>query len=174
MGGSGDLNTPLQTCRHFLSPDTMMKCVLSIIPLFALMTTALADWQDAYPACNITTRPQLLTSDFGHFESPSSRENGGYPNNARCGWKIEVTPGMRVALWFLEFSLEEHANCIHDVVNIFDGPDASSPLLAQFCGLEIPGHQVFSSGSVVYIQFKSDWSVYYGGFQAVYDAVIVV
>merc|ERR1712117_212915 len=174
MGGFGDLNSSLQACRHSPSPDTTMKCVLPTILLFAVLTVSLADWTDKYPACNFSTRPQVLTSDFGHFESPHEQENGGHPNNARCGWKIEVTPGMRVALWFLEFSLEEHANCYHDVVKIYDGPDASSPLLAQFCGLEIPGHQVFSSSNVVYIQFKSDWSVYYGGFQAVYDAVIVV
>merc|ERR1712117_350949 len=170
MGGFGDLNSSLQACRHSPSPDTTMKCVLPTILLFAVLTVSLADWTDKYPACNFSTRPQVLTSDFGHFESPHEQENGGYPNNARCGWKIEVTPGMKVKLWFIEFALEAG----HDVVQVFDGPDASSPLLTTFSGLEVPALQVVASGSVMFIRFGTDSSIYYGGFQAVYDAVIMV
>ena len=71
----------------------------------------------------------------------------------------------------VQFNIEflHNASCSNDNVNIYDGADSSSPLLAVFCGSMLPG-DVISSSRSLFVTFESDTSVTASGFEINYSA----
>lgn len=77
---------------------------------------------------------------------------------------------LRWKLWLvahLLFQIESHDECIYDYLEIRDGYDKSAPLIGQYCGYRLPA-DVQSTGSELYVKFKSDGSVQKTGFSAVF------
>ncbi|CAH1245748.1 OVCH1 [Branchiostoma lanceolatum] len=105
-----------------------------------------------------------LIGDSGTFQSPNHPSN--YPLNKDCTWKITVPTG-KVSLAFSAFDVEFDSNCAYDYVGIYDGNNTSI-LLGKFCGTSIPPN-VVASGSVMTVQFVSDFSVTGSGFSAKYE-----
>ncbi|XP_064472120.1 cubilin-like [Ornithodoros turicata] len=109
----------------------------------------------------------LLSGTKGRFTSPNYPES--YNHNIVCEWEIRVPLNERVELRFEDFELESGRSCRWDYVEIFDGPDDSSELKGRFCGSTGPQH-IKSSGSRMFVRFKSDGSNAHRGFNAVYIA----
>ena len=57
-----------------------------------------------------------------------------------------------------------------DNVRVYDGNDATAPLLHTFRGTSIPS-DVFSSGNTVFVSFSSDGSITKDGFNIVYSTI---
>ena len=72
-------------------------------------------------------------------------------------------------LHFLNFDLETNLDKVH----VYDGNDASAPLLHAFSGTSRPS-DVFSSGNTVFVSFVTDHSVTDDGFQIAYSTIIPV
>lgn len=68
---------------------------------------------------------------------------------------------MRVCLQQVEY----HDNCAYDYVEIRDGSEVHSPLLARLCGYKLP-EDVRSSSNRMFVRFVSDSSVLKMGFSA--------
>jgi Zn-dependent metalloprotease len=110
----------------------------------------------------------LNTSDYGTITDGSGEDN--YCNNSNCSWLIQPPQATTVTFNFTEFELEQAStdgNSVYDAVEIFDGTNASAPLLGRFTGSTIPA-SITSSGGSMYIRFYSDvaynfqgWSGYY-------------
>lgn len=67
-------------------------------------------------------------------------ENNNYLNDE--DYTITLYPevqGMRVALNFLHFDIENHFYCENDYIEIYDGVDNSSPIIGKWCGTNSPG-----------------------------------
>ncbi|XP_054546350.1 deleted in malignant brain tumors 1 protein-like [Talpa occidentalis] len=114
-----------------------------------------------YPSANYSCGG-FLSQPSGHFTSPFYP--GNYPNNARCSWSIEVPNNYLVTVVFRDVQLENV--CSYDYIQVFDGPQHSSPLLGRVCN----GAQssFTSSSNFMSIQFVSDSIVTNRGFQADY------
>ena len=56
----------------------------------------------------------------------------------------------------------------YDFVEIRDGGTAESPLVGRYCGTDLPPEFV-SSGSRLYVRFKTDYSVAHDGFRISYE-----
>jgi CUB domain len=67
-----------------------------------------------------------------------------------------------------EFYIEYSDDCSYDYIEFRDGPWGFSPLLGRYCGRRRPP-TVVSTGRWMWIEFKSDDSVQYSGFHAVYE-----
>jgi len=69
-----------------------------------------------------------------------------------------------VSVTFQELSLEgdNFGNCRHDSVTLYDGSNDHSPQLGSYC-TDIPA-TITSSGSSVFVVFKSDRSINNGRF----------
>ena len=74
-----------------------------------------------------------------------------------------------VRLHFLNFDLETR----FDKVRVYDGSDATAPLLHTFSGTSRPS-DVFSSGNTVFVSFVTDISTTEDGFKIAYSTVIPV
>ncbi|KFM74696.1 Neuropilin and tolloid-like protein 2, partial [Stegodyphus mimosarum] len=94
-----------------------------------------------------------------------------YPRNIMCSLRIKADVGHMVMLDFRDvFSIETSATCDYDYLEVRDGAYGYSPLLGKFCGHEFP-IKLYSTKRYMWLQFKSDDTIEYKGFKAVYDYV---
>ncbi|KAM4028087.1 cubilin isoform 1-T1 [Anomaloglossus baeobatrachus] len=107
-----------------------------------------------------------LSGPNGTFTSPNYPNN--YPNNRECIWYITTSPGSSIQISIVDFNIEYHTTCNFDVLEIYGGPELSSPRLAQLCTSRAPGNplQVSSTGNAVTVRFKTDIHMSGKGFNA--------
>ncbi|XP_072010324.1 cubilin [Engystomops pustulosus] len=112
-----------------------------------------------------------LSGPNGTFTSPGYPMK--YPNNRECIWYITASPGSSIQVTILDFDIEYHATCDFDVLEIYGGPELSSPRLAQLCTSRAPGNplQVSSTGNAVTVRFKTDAYANGKGFNAAWREV---
>ncbi|XP_061782742.1 bone morphogenetic protein 1-like isoform X2 [Nerophis lumbriciformis] len=101
--------------------------------------------------------------DSGQIQSPNYPDD--YHANKMCVWKITVSEGYEVGLFFQSFELESHDSCAYDYVEVRDGDSDLGPLLGRLCGHDKPGN-IKSSSNRLWLKFVSDGSVNKGGFSA--------
>uniref|UniRef100_A0A8C4TGW5 CUB domain-containing protein n=1 Tax=Erpetoichthys calabaricus TaxID=27687 RepID=A0A8C4TGW5_ERPCA len=106
-----------------------------------------------------------LTATYGSINSPGYP--GNYPPNRDCYWTVSVSPGLLITFAFGTLSLEHHANCSFDYLEVRDGSSETDPLIGKYCGTSAPP-PITSSSNKLWIKFKSDSSVTRGGFRAIY------
>ncbi|OFX17846.1 MAG: hypothetical protein A2033_05465, partial [Bacteroidetes bacterium GWA2_31_9] len=125
-----------------------------------------ADYSATIPTvfCSGTT---TLTASTGSFSDGSAASD--YLENSDCSWLIEPAGATSVTLSFTDFGTESS----YDLVNIYDGANASAPLLASYSGSSIP-FDVTSSGGKMFVNFTSDFSVNASGWSANYTSSTVV
>jgi len=70
--------------------------------------------------------------------------------------------------------IEYYADCEYDSLNFYDGPSASSTLLAKFCGVlpEPADRTVTSTSSSMFVVFESDDYVNEGEFEFIWEKVM--
>ena len=76
----------------------------------------------------------------------------------------------RVRLDFVSFMLPNCSDCSCDKVNIYDGRNATAPLIHTLCGSDLP-EDVTSSGNELFIHFQSDDTDRTRGFRIRYSAI---
>jgi hypothetical protein len=88
--------------------------------------------------------------------------NNGYGDNLHCGKTIQGPKGTSVTLIVTQINLEAGPNCgkAHngvgcDVLEVFDGPNAQSPLLGRYSGTVEPT-PITSTGNTMFVQFLTD------------------
>lgn len=104
----------------------------------------------------------LQVGTSGSFKSPNYPDD--YPVSRVCVWIVNVEPGEKVVLTFESFSLEESTICKYDYVLIRDGGSSSSAEVGKYCGNNKPA-TITSSGSSLWVDFRSDSSTTKSGFQ---------
>ncbi|KAI4871253.1 hypothetical protein NFI96_019773 [Prochilodus magdalenae] len=113
-----------------------------------------------------------LTSSTGMFGSPDIDFNGKYENYLDCLWTIAVSPNKAINLTFSTFELEAPtgSDCRYDYVKIYDGDNVNYPVGGTFCGSTKPAFFV-SASNFLTVQFITDGSVAFKGFNATYSEV---
>ena len=108
--------------------------------------------------------------DHAHFTSPNYPDN--YPNAVECVWLIQTTLGSKIELTITEFDLEpsQHrdGSCNFDELNVYGGPDRTSPRLTHLCQKKTTPTVVTSQGNNMLVTFSSDGSITGKGFDAHY------
>ncbi|MFA4851669.1 MAG: CUB domain-containing protein, partial [Bacteroidales bacterium] len=107
------------------------------------------------------TGTKTLTSLVGSFEDGSGPSN--YQNNSDCGWLIAPACVVHINLFFDDFSTE----AVNDVMTIYDGSNASAPVLATVSGTNFPS-SVSSTGPTMFIKFTTNGSNTSSGWQVSY------
>ncbi|XP_072030376.1 tolloid-like protein 2 [Amphiura filiformis] len=135
-----------------------------------------------------TTCNHYLTEP-GTISSPNYPDN--YPDDAECQYRLTAPTGLNVELVIQDMAIEyvdwdyysisshfwdsysyyDFPGCPFDYLSVYDGPEADeSRLIDVFCGSmdDVPEPVIRSSGQHIYLEFKSDSSVNYRGFQATF------
>ncbi|KJH52321.1 CUB domain protein [Dictyocaulus viviparus] len=102
---------------------------------------------------------------FGFVTSPDWPSP--YPNDMTCHYLMTAPEGSKVMVMFAAFSTE--ACC--DKVEIYDGPDATSPKLATLSGTELINTTFYSTQSSLFMTFYSDLTDNDKGFSAFYKEI---
>ncbi|WAQ95864.1 TLL1-like protein [Mya arenaria] len=90
-----------------------------------------------------------------------------YDNKLDCDWVIEAREGYRISFYFTAFEIEDETDCGYDNVEVFDGPHDTDTLIGRYCGGDVPP-EIFSTGQFLLVRFKSDDTINWKGFSAVY------
>nr|XP_039272140.1 uncharacterized protein LOC120346463 [Styela clava] len=80
-----------------------------------------------------------------------------YSSSTSCIWTIQASIGRVVRIFFIKFALPSVAGCLADMLTVYDGPDASHPLIGWHC--RTPSHiplYITSTNNTMTIIFKSD------------------
>lgn len=91
----------------------------------------------------------------------SGGSNGNYSNYEDYTLTFfPASPNGSIKAEFSLFNIEYQSSCNYDWLQIYDGPNASSPLVGEYCGTTSPGTvlSAHSSGSLTFV-FHSDYSV---------------
>lgn len=110
-----------------------------------------------------------FTKSSGTFSTPYYP--APYPVNTFCEWEIRVDLGQRIELTVQEYDMESSSNCNFDSVKVYGGRDETAPLLTSLCHQQSFPSVITSSGNLMYLIFKSDYSIHGRGFLASYVAL---
>ncbi|KAF7272619.1 protein tolkin-like [Rhynchophorus ferrugineus] len=112
---------------------------------------------------------EVICGGVLHIDSEGYLESPNYPDeyhpSQKCTWLITVPEKYQIAVKFLAFDLEHHANCSYDYVAIRDGLHPNATLLQHSCGALVPD-DITSTTNEMTITFISDKSNQRGGFSA--------
>ncbi len=120
------------------------------------------------PYCSGTT--SVNTSDWGTITDGSGANN--YCNNMDCSWLIQPPQATTVTFDFTSIDIESISPdgfTIYDAVEIYDGTNASAPLLGRYAGTTLPP-SITTTGGSMYIRFFSDMSVTGAGWAGYYTS----
>ncbi|XP_021261216.1 CUB domain-containing protein 2 isoform X2 [Numida meleagris] len=116
---------------------------------------------------------EVYTTIKGNFSSP--QYPNFYPNNLQCQWSIQLPPGYRIKVFFLDLELEARSSltggCDYDRLDAFDGRAENASLLGTWCGRESP-MPVTSRGHQLLLVLRTDRSMAKRGFSLAYVGVV--
>ena len=114
--------------------------------------------------CSGTTN---LSAISGTFSDGSG--NANYIENSNCSWLIAPAGATQVSINFTSFNTE----LTNDVVTIYDGPNASYPVLATLWGNTLPPTITTSVGTgAMFVKFTTNSTLNYSGWTANYLSVV--
>ena len=111
---------------------------------------------------------ERLSGNTGRLQTPNYPHP--YPSKSMCSWHIQVPLGYKIKLQFYVFVLEKTYKCTGDVLKVYDGTSRSAEPLGTYCGALNPFY-VESTASNLFLEFKSDRSLNYAGFRAIFAAI---
>ncbi|KAL3876182.1 hypothetical protein ACJMK2_034053 [Sinanodonta woodiana] len=90
-----------------------------------------------------------------------------YDNKVECEWMVEAREKYKIRFYFNAFEIEDETDCGYDNVEVFDGQHDTDPLIGRYCGSKIPP-EITSTGEHLLVRFRSDDTINWKGFSAVY------
>ncbi|XP_050435751.1 cubilin [Adelges cooleyi] len=125
---------------------------------------------------NVTIEPKVQSGCGQSYllekgEITSTNFPGSYPDNDECEWTINVEPGNRISLTFVDrFNVEQSKNCTKDFVQVYDLVDGDwVPLGNRLCGRQVPP-TINSTGTKIKVRFRSDSEITAEGFKATWKS----
>ncbi|XP_021351138.1 suppressor of tumorigenicity 14 protein homolog [Mizuhopecten yessoensis] len=139
------------------------KRILDVISTLLCICIVNADY--GHSGCG---SPSYLTSNYGRIISQSGYGSSlsNYGNNQDCTWRINAPTGKVIRLTSADFHLEDDAQCSYDFLAIYDGSSSGAKLIGKFCGSN--SISVVSSGTHLFLEFITDDSSHFSGFQINY------
>jgi len=116
---------------------------------------------------NCTGNVDDTTYNFGTIEDGSGPV-ADYQPNANCSWLIGANDSLaNITLSFVRFN-----TLAGDEVKVYDGTDASAPLIGNFSGSTVPS-PVTSTGPKIFVTFITDGSGSAPGWLASYNGNVI-
>ncbi|XP_070574445.1 suppressor of tumorigenicity 14 protein-like [Ptychodera flava] len=116
---------------------------------------------------------ETIVGQSGIIQSPNFPQP--YPENSDCLWTIVAPKGSHIRLRFNSvFHIEESMFCQRDYLHVgndLSRIDFNSATSYKYCASEAPFEMV-SRGNYLWLQFMSDYSRSFSGFQAEYKVLL--
>lgn len=123
-------------------------------------------WSGTYnTSSTFCSTGNLFTANFGSFTDGSTPFGTNYANNSDCSWLIQPSASnVAVRLSLFQFNTEAG----NDTLTIYDGANASAPILATLSGNLGSVPAITSSGGTMFLTFKTNGSNTFDGWRATY------
>ncbi|TNN61141.1 Cubilin [Liparis tanakae] len=115
----------------------------------------------------IASCSRTYEQEHGYLKSPGWPDI--YPHNLDCAIILKAPQNSSISFFFNSFDIESHSQCEFDYLEIRNGSTADSPLIGRFCGSTLPS-PVFPQSNLLYLRFKSDYSMSRDGFEATWTS----
>ena len=162
------------TCPVIYLYNSCSHCKNTNVPLLEPVgqTTTTTTTKTTTTTTTTTTVVKNCGEDFhdissGSISSPNYPQT--YPSSSYCVWHIDAKAGKQVDFTFNHMDLEDCSDCACDYIELRDGPDESSPVIAKKCGNSLPGGEFVSTGEQMTVIFRSDGRDNFIGFDATFD-----
>lgn len=106
------------------------------------------------PICS-TCLPDSIFTTCSDSIFDGSPANAFYEGNLECSWSVHTNEETPLDIYFSRFHVSSSNSFEGDSLIIYDGPDATSPILARFNQWELSDTLNSSSGNI-HIEFKTD------------------
>uniref|UniRef100_A0A670I673 CUB domain containing protein 2 n=1 Tax=Podarcis muralis TaxID=64176 RepID=A0A670I673_PODMU len=124
-------------CGHVKPPD--ISSAQELLVVFKSDFNIAGRGFKAYFFSGMEDNSTFTLSVKGNFSSPQYPNY--YPNNIKCHWAIQLPPGYRIKVFFLDLDLEGRNSltdgCDYDHLAAFDGGTEKASLLGKWCGREM-------------------------------------
>ncbi|MDB4062305.1 T9SS type A sorting domain-containing protein [Vicingaceae bacterium] len=122
-------------------------------------------WAASYTSASSNCQPNTVVNASNGAFTDGTRNGFNYDNNTNCEWLIQPTaPGVFVEINFSRFSVAGGDSLI-----LYDGTNASAPILGILSGNNNPG--IFqSSGGALFVRFVTNSIGVANGWRIVYNA----
>jgi len=101
-------------------------------------------------------------------DSDEGLEEGQYNHNEDLTFTICVDDADEIRVVFDFFATEENL----DILNVYDGPDTNSPLIASLSGIINPPPLILATSGCITFQFSSDESIAAAGWSANWEVTV--
>lgn len=177
--GDGNTSTALNPTHTYNAYGSYTVTLIADGGLCGIDTTVWVDIIDVDTAnpC-IVTMPTNGTAPTQQACSGLLHDSGGPSGNYGADEDaiITISPigAATVDLIFNSFDIEagQSGSCNYDYLEIYDGPNTSSPLIDTYCNNNVPPGTVSSSGSSITIVFHSDPGVEEAGYEIQWNCVL--
>lgn len=122
-----------------------------------------ATWTSSPKGCGGT-----LSGGHGSFASPNFP--GTYPNGTHCEWAVTAPRGRVVTVTFAQISIDDEGSCQNNYLKVYDGPDASSPFVGAYCGLETNIAPYTASSRQLFFVFHAESAALPSGFRLTWSS----
>jgi len=108
-----------------------------------------------------TTGTGVVITDCNGYLTDDGGPDGNYSSNSNGTQTIQTALGNNISLDFINFSFQNN----NDYLYIYDGPDATAPLIGQFTGNGLPnGGTIESTGNSITLRQTSNFFNNLSGF----------
>ena len=79
-----------------------------------------------------------------------------YPHNKYCTWNVTAPVESKISVERFSYSIVESSDCIFQYLEIYDGLDTRSGMVANLCGENTYGGMNSTTNNLFFV-FHSDW-----------------
>lgn len=119
----------------------------------------------------ILERRFYQSGESGIIASPNYPRNYGL--NKSFYWTIYAPEDRIVEIDIQDLQIEGDKDCVKDFLRFYDGSTTAAPLLRTYCGESRP-YSFRSTGSIVYLHFRSDSDSTQKGFKLAWRTYVKV
>ena len=141
-----------------------------IIQFISDKNNQLEGFSASYVFANSTSVCGGHLAESGEITSPNFDTKKSYDPNLHCIWHILAPQNRQIRLNFTFLDIESN-DCAYDKIEVHNGPETSSPLLATVCGHILPPLMVSHSNQLT-IVFLTDSNKQTKGFKLKFDTAL--
>lgn len=108
-----------------------------------------------------------MSSPSGAIASPNYPQP--YSSNVECNYVVSVSKGSALSAHFVQLEMDDQPDCSLDYVELFDGKDEHQARIGRYCSLRQVPPMISTSGSSLFVRFRSALSTGKKGFLLVYN-----
>lgn len=165
-GGTPSISTDQNPAGIVYNEVGTYDVTLKVTNAFGTHTIVKPDYITVDPVFNVCDLPTVTLTSGTFYDTGGP--SGNYQNNENCTLLISPPCAGSITLTFTSFASQAN----NDYLKVYDGVDASAPLLLNVSGFPFPYPSVTGTSGKLFITWTSNSSQTNGGYAANFTSVV--